>query len=181
VGLGAAIEFEPEAEESISGLEATHAVGPDESAVGPPLPEPVAEGDVSARQPAAVGEAREEAVGFPEVVEALAPREPEYAVLAEPKLLQLHAEVPGDQLCPQIVEVVMMRLGPGMLMRAEPVQHASFVEPSESLPCPALAGEEKLVNLMRGQDSVFVEMEEELHVSVGDLTKDGIEVSPSLP
>jgi hypothetical protein len=67
-----------------------------------------------------------------------------------------------------------------MLMGAEPVQHSSLVELKEALSGSVFAGKVELVDLMSGEDFMFVELEEKPHVSVGDLTKDGVEV-PSSP
>ncbi len=74
----------------------------------------------------------------------------------------------------------MVRLRARMLMGTEPVQDGSLVELEQALPGSVFAGEMELVDLVSGEDLVFVELEEKLHVSVGDLTQDGIEV-PSSP
>jgi hypothetical protein len=57
------------------------------------------------------------------------------------------------------------------------VDHTSVVEEGETLPGTMMAGEVKLIDLMGGQNLVLIQLEEKLHVSVGDLTENGEEGS----
>ena len=65
-----------------------------------------------------------------------------------------------------------MRVGPGALGRAEAIDKSSFVELRESFPRSVNGGEVKLMKLVCGEDFMFVEVEKNLHVPVGDRAED---------
>jgi hypothetical protein len=104
-----------------------------------------------------VSEPAEEPVCLPEAAEERAPGQAEHPVGPELELLELHAQVPGDQLGSSLIEDVVKGLRARTLGRAEPSKHFSVVQEEEPLSCSVIAGKEKLERLLSGEHVKLVE------------------------
>jgi hypothetical protein len=73
---------------------------------------------------------------------------------------------------PQIIEDVVEGVGARTLRWADPVDHGSAVKLKEAFPRSVIAGEVKLEELVGGECLVFVEVETDLDISIGDHPED---------